>query len=254
MTELERIEQAAEFFRRYNRKEAAITQNRENQEYLKTYIREESYVTDNFHFRDKFMVGLGISGGAGILLFLIFWAITKFIWVALGIGAFVFIGGAIAFLCIFKYALDEEKQLQKDINSGISEQIEILKQREPQIIAEKEKFEKGLEERVPFISVNDMKYLPELKRMIEEHEAETCEDAAALLEQKLLFQQFNSIMENQEIEQSYTAYTYTEAENKQKMSSMVDAITQNTKKSFWEKLFGRRKAKYDSPKRSENQD
>ena len=236
MTELERIEQAEEYYRRYLQKEEAIVQNRDNQEYLKKYIHDENFVIASFNMKDKLTKGIGKSVAVGVAVFLVLLMIN---WVpALVLGLFVIIGGSIFFSSLYKYRLDEEKQHQVEVNEGIEEQIEILKAREPQMIAEKDSFAEGIEKRITFISLADMKYLPELKRIIEEGEAETCEDAAALLEQKMLFEQFNIIMENTEIEK-----TYTDAENKERFGDPIEMINQKNKKSFKEKLFGKKKKK-----------
>ncbi len=236
MTELERIDQAEEYYRRYNQKNEAITQNRENQEYLKKYIHDDTFVIASFNMKDKLAKGIGKSAVAGLIVFLIVMMINLF--VGLILGVFVVVGGAVFFKSLYKYRLDAELQHQEEVNEGIKEQIEILKAREPQIIAEKDNFAEGIEKRVTFISLSDMKYLPEIRRMIEENEAETCEDAAMMLEQKMLFEQFNHIMENTEIEK-----TYTDAENKERFGDPIQMINEKNKKTLKEKLFGKKKKK-----------
>ena len=236
MTELERIDQAEEYYRRYLQKEEAIVQNRENQKYLEKYIHDETFVVASFNMKDKLTRGIGISAGIGLVLFLILMLINML--VAVVIGLFAIVGGVIFFYSLYKYRLDAEKQHQEEVNEGIAEQIEILKAREPQIIAEKDNFAEGIEKRITFISLSDMKYLGELRRMIEENEAETCEDAAMLLEQKMLFEQFSHIMENKEIEK-----TYTDAENKERFGDPIQMINEKNKKTLKEKLFGKKKKK-----------
>ena len=71
MTELERIDQAEEYYRRYLQKEEAIVQNRENQKYLEKYIHDETFVVASFNMKDKLTRGIGISAGIGLVLFLI---------------------------------------------------------------------------------------------------------------------------------------------------------------------------------------
>ena len=236
MTELERIDQAEEYYRRYLQKEEAIVQNRENQKYLEKYIHDENFVVASFNMKDKLTKGIGISVGAGVVLFLILMLINLLVGIVMGL--FVMVGGIIFFYSLHKYRLDAEKQHQEEVNEGIAEQIEILKAREPQLIAEKESFAEGIEKRITFISLSDMKYLGEIRRMIEEKESDTCEDAAALLEQKMLFEQFNIIMENTEIEKHYT-----DAENKERFGDPIQMINEKNKKTFVEKLFGKKKKK-----------
>ncbi|SDA21673.1 hypothetical protein SAMN02910447_02068 [Ruminococcus sp. YE71] len=237
MTELERIEQAEEYYRRYLQKEEAIVQNRENQEYITKYIHEDTFVTASFNLKDKLTKGIGVSAAAGLVLFFLVLIATHLL-PALVLGLFVGVGGTIFFSSLYKYRLDAELQHQHEVNEGIAEQIQILKEREPQLIAEKDAFAEGLEKRVTFISLSEMKYLGELRNFIESGEAETCEDATMLLEQKMLFEQFNLIMENTEIEK-----TYTDAENKARFGDPIKQINEKNKKSLKEKLFGKKKKK-----------
>ena len=232
MTELERIDQAAEYFRRYHQMEAAIVQNRENQEYLKTYIHDEQYVVDNYDMRSHLIRGVGMSAAAGVLIFLLLIWIS---WIpALVLGLFVIIGGSVFFYALNNYRLDAAKHNQVEVNEGITEQIGILEAREPQLIQAKDNYYAGLEQRITFMDLSEMNYIDDLRKLVEDGEAETAEDASALLEQKLLLQQFNSIMENKELEK-----VYTEEENKQRFGDPLELIGKR-KKSLKEKLFGRK--------------
>lgn len=226
MTELERVDQAVEYFRRYDQKSSAIKQNRENQEYLKTYIHDEDYVVKNFQLTTKRAKALGISAGAGLVLFLLVFFITKSIIAAIVLGAFALIGISVFSVCLQHYRLTAAKQKQVEINEGITEQIEILKAREPQLIQDKENFRAGIEKRVPFISVDDRKYIGEIRKMIESGDAATAEDAAAMLEQKLLMDQFTNIMEQSE-EKVYTA-----EENKERFGDPLELIKKKRKPLF----------------------
>lgn len=240
MTELERINQADEFYARYLQKKSAITQNRENQEYLKTYIHDDAYVIENFHMKDKLNKSIKQNVIIGLVVFLVFVFVNLI--AAIVLAVVVMVGTTVFSSSYHKKKLEEAKQEQVEINQGIKEQIELLQQREPQIIEEKENFAKGMEERVTFISRNEMKYLPELRKMIENGEAETCEDAVGALEQKLLFEQFNHIMENTEIEKTYTA-----AENKERFGDPLELIKKKKEKEKEKKksgiggLFGKKK-------------
>lgn len=226
MTELERVDQAVEYFRRYDQKSSAIKQNRENQEYLKTYIHDEDYVVKNFQLTTKRAKALGISAGTGLVLFLLVYFITKSIIAAIVLGAFALIGISVFSVCLQHYRLTAAKQKQVEINEGITEQIEILKAREPQLIQDKENFRAGIEKRVPFISVDDRKYIGEIRKMIESGDAATAEDAAAMLEQKLLMDQFTNIMEQSE-EKVYTA-----EENKERFGDPLELIKKKRKPLF----------------------
>lgn len=226
MTELERVDQAVEYFRRYDQKSSAIKQNRENQEYLKTYIHDEDYVVKNFNLKSKIAKNLGVTIGAALIVFLLLYFTTKIMLVAIIISAFILVGGAAFFISLQHYRFTAAKQKQVEINEGITEQIEILKAREPQLIQDKENFRAGIEKRVPFISVDDRKYIGEIRKMIESGDAATAEDAAAMLEQKLLMDQFTNIMEQSE-EKVYTA-----EENKERFGDPLELIKKKRKPLF----------------------
>lgn len=228
MTELERVDQAAEYFRRYHQMEAAITQNRENQDYLKTYIHDEAYVVKNFNLASKRAKGIGISVGAGLLVFLLLFIIFRSAVVAAVLGGFVLIGGSVFAVALQHYRLTAAKQKQVEVNEGITEQIEILKAREPMLIQQKDNYYAGLEKRIDFMSVEDMPYIDEIRKLVESGEAETAEDAAAALEQKILMEQFNNIMEKSEIK------TYTDEENKERFGDPLELIKKK-KKPFFKK-------------------
>jgi hypothetical protein len=228
MTELERIDQAAEYFRRYYQMEAAITQNRENQEYLKTYIHDIDYVVKEFDIAPKRIKGIGVSAGAGVVLFLLLYVMFRNIIVSTVLGAFAFIGLSVFFVCLQHYRLTAAKEKQTEVNQGITEQIEILKSREPQLIQQKDNYYKGLEKRIDFMSLEDMKYIDEMRKMVESGEAQTAEEASSLLEQKLLMAQFNNIMEQSEIK------TYTDEENKERFGDPL-ALIKKKRKPFFKK-------------------
>ena len=65
--------------------------------------------------------------------------------------------------------------------------------------------------------------------MVEPGEAETAEDAAAVLEQKILLQQFNDIMEKSEIK------VYTDEENKERFGDPLELIKKKRKPFFKKK-------------------
>ncbi len=234
MTELERIEQAEEYFNRYYQMENAITQNRENEEYLRTYIHDEEYVIKNFDLAKKRATGVGIAAGIGLVLFLLLWLITGSLIVGIVLGAFGLLGFSVFAVCLQHYRLDEAKKQQVEVNQGINEQIEILKAREPQLIRTKDDYYKGLEKRIDFMSLNDMKYIGEMKKWVQSGEAQTAEDAAAMLEQKMLMEQFNSIMKSSEM----PVKTYTDEENKERFGDPLEFLKKKKKFPFG---FGKKK-------------
>ena len=225
MTELERIEQAEEYFNRYYQME--------NEEYLKTYIHDEAYVVKNFDLAKKRATGVAIGVGIGVVLFLLILLIFNSFIAALVLGLFGLLGFSVFAVCLQHYRLDAAKRQQVEVNAGINEQIEILKGREPQLIKTKDHYYAGLEKRIDFMSLSNMQYIGEMKKWIESGEAQTAEDASALLEQKLLLEQFNSIMKKSEME----VKTYTEEENKQRFGDPLELIKKK-KKPFFKRKKG----------------
>ncbi len=238
MTELERLDHAEELFKRYALKEAKIAQNKENQAYLQTLIHDDVYVHEIFDMKARLTRDTGIAGGGAVVVFLLVLIIARALLVSLGIAAFVFIGGMIFFISFNRYKLDQKLEKQSETNEWIIEEIERLRQLEPEIIKLKEDYVKGLDKEVPFITLSDEKYLADLREYLETGEADTCEDAAGILEQKLLLQQLNSIMENHEIERNYIREL--EEHNKERFNNPLESIKPSTKKSLKERIFGKR--------------
>ena len=237
MTELERLEHAEELFNRYNLKEAAIAQNRENQAYLQTMIHDDIYVTESYDMKSRLTKEAGMAGCGSLVVFLIVLVIARSLLVSLGIAAFVFLGGMIFFISLNRYRLDKRMEKQSEVNEGIIEEIERLRELEPKIVKIKEEYLKGLDEQVPFLSLSDAKYIEEIKDYIISGEADTCEDAAGILEQKMLLQQLNTIMENHEIERNYMRELNHEQE---KFDNPLESIKPSQKKTLKEKVFGKR--------------
>ena len=238
MTELERLKQAEELFHRFDLKEAAIVRNRENQEYLQTMIHDDIYVQENYDMKSKLTKEMGIVGCGMVAIFLIVLIIARNLLVSLGFASFAFIAGAVFFIALNRYRLDQTMEKQSEINEGIIEEIERLRALEPEIIKLKEDYAKGLETQVPFLSLSDVGYIPELREYIESGEADTCEDAAGILEQKLLLQQLNTIMENHEIEKAYIRNE--QHQEKERFNNPLESIKPSQKKSLKEKVFGKR--------------
>ncbi|MCR5122023.1 MAG: hypothetical protein K6B74_06350 [Ruminococcus sp.] len=238
MTELERLDHAEELFKRYELKEAKITQNKENQAYLQTLIHDDVYVQELFDMKSRLTRDTGIAGGGALVVFLIVLIISRTFLVSLGIAAFVFIGAMAFFISFNRYKLDQKMEKQSETNEWIIDEIERLRNLEPEIVKLKEDYVKGLDEEVPFISLSDEKYLTDLREYIETGEADTCEDAAGILEQKLLLQQLNSLMENHEIERNYIREL--EEHEKERFNNPLESIKPSTKKSLKERIFGKR--------------
>lgn len=224
--ELDKLSQAEEFFNRYFQFEDAVQVSKENKEYLKTYIHLPEYVTKSFNFKAKFTKSIITSAIAGAGAFLLLFLITGFelsvIWIPIVAFAVVFIIGCIVGYSMNKYRLSAALQHQVEINNGISEQIQILEER----IKEREKhskdYYKELQKRITFISMDYMKYIPQIKEILISGEAETCEEAIEVFEQQLLMKKMTQSLNK--------PATHTEEENKERFGDPLEMIMADKKK------------------------
>ena len=194
MTELERIRQASDFIQRYYQFEDAVKVNQQNKEYLQGYIRNQYAVEEEFNFKKKVTKAAIVGGGVGVVIGLIVWAASGS-WIAalITLGVLAVLGAVMGFF-VQKYRLDEAIETQRDINNGIKEQIEILEARDKQLIRQRDDYYRGLEKRIDFMSLDYMDNIDQLVEIMQNGEAETCEEAVAVFEQKQLFQEMTSLI------------------------------------------------------------
>ncbi|MBR4555732.1 MAG: hypothetical protein IKO27_09100 [Ruminococcus sp.] len=194
MTELERVKQASEFIHRYAQFEDAVTVNQQNKVYLQGYIRNQYDVEKEFDFKHKVIKALGIGAGVGVVLGLIVFGASGS-WIAglISLGVFALLGAALGFF-VQRYRLSEAIENQRDVNNGIKEQIEVLELRDKQLIRQRDDYYRGLQKRIDFMSMDYMDSIDQIVEIIENGEAETCEDAVAVFEQKQLFSQMTSLI------------------------------------------------------------
>ena len=198
--ELERIDQAAEYFRRYFEMENAVTINEENKEYLKTYIHDDKYVINNFDRKDQTQRGAIITSIVAVLLLLLMSVMTNvFIGLGLAVGAIVV--GTVVVLRLNKYRLEVAKKEQHEVNEGIKEQISMLEDRKIQLERQKDDYYNALGKRVDCVPLDYMKNVAQIKKYMTDGEADTCEEAVELYEQSLLMQQMTDIMKASEIKE-----------------------------------------------------
>ena len=190
--ELEKIELAEEYFRRYFEMENAVTVNEENMEYLKTYIHDDQYVTKNFNMMDQTQRGAIITAVTTVVMLLLMGVATNWLIAgALAIGTIVV--GVIVVLRLNKYRLDVAKKEQHEVNEGIREQIVLLEERKVQLERQKDDYYKALGKRVD-VPLDYMKNVSQIKKFMTDGEADTVEDAIAMYEQSMLMQQMSDIM------------------------------------------------------------
>lgn len=227
--ELDKLNQAEEYFNRYFEFEDAVKISKENKEYLKTYIHDDSYVIKNFNAFSKILKAVGISACAGAAVFIIVGLITGFKPILVSIIAFIAVTilGSVLGICMTQFKLTEAKKNQEEINRGIKEQIELLDGRIKIREKQKDDYYKALGERITFISLDYMKYIPQIKEILENEEAENCEDAVAVLEQKLLMKKMNEIISNSETKPR------TEEENKKLFGDPLELIGKKKKHKFF---------------------
>ncbi len=194
MTELERVRQAQDYIQRYYQFEEAVTVNQQNKEYLQGYIRNQYDVEKEFDLKKKVTVAAGFGAGAGLVVGLIVWAASGS-WIAALITLVVLAAaGAAVGAFVQRYRLSEAIETQRDINNGIKEQIEGLELRDKQLIRQRDDYYRGLEKRIDFMSMDYMDSIDKIAEIMQNGEAETCEDAVAVFEQKSLLQEMTSLI------------------------------------------------------------
>lgn len=194
--ELERIKQVKEYFQRYYHFEDAVTVNQQNKEYLSSYIHNQYDVEKEFDFKRKMMMVLGIAAGGGLVLGLLLLLITG-LWLV-GLIVFVVIAAALAIVGIMflRYRLTEAIERQREVNEGIKEQIQGLELRDQQLIRQRDDYYRGLKKRVDWMSLDYMDNIDQIEEILQNGEAETCEEAVEVFEQKLLLQEMTSFLSN----------------------------------------------------------
>ena len=89
--ELDRVNQVASLIDRYYQFEDAVDVNKQNIEYLKTYIHDGDYVEQNFDMKSKFLRDIAISAGVAVVVFAICLIFTSLIISAI-VGVVALIG------------------------------------------------------------------------------------------------------------------------------------------------------------------
>ncbi len=191
--ELDRVNRVAEYINRYYEFEDAVEVNKQNKDYLKTYIHDGLYVERNFDKKSIMMRGLIIAACAAVVVFILMLIFSKVVIAAVAAGAVLAIG-VVASVMMAKAKLKAAQEEQVEINRGIEEQIELLDQRTKQIEKQRADYKKGLEKRLDFISPDYIGSIGKIKEYLENGEAETCEDAVALLEQNMMMAKLSDAM------------------------------------------------------------
>jgi hypothetical protein len=194
--ELDRANRVADLIDRYYGFEDAVEVNKQNKEYLKTYIHDSAYVVRLFEKKSKMLRGIGIAAIAAAVAFLIALVIFGFkkIIIAGAVAGGVFIIGIVVSIMIINAKLKAAQEEQLDVNNGIKEQIDLLDKRTKQIEKQRDDYKKGLKSRLDFLSPDYIGNIGTIKEYLQNGEAETCEDAVALLEQNMLMQKMSAAM------------------------------------------------------------
>ncbi len=224
MTELERMEQTVTYCKRYYEFEDAVSVNKENIEYLKTYLHDNDYVVKNFDMKSKVTRSVIISAGAGLAFGLIVLGICGLSLWFVPLIAFltVTIAAAVFLISLQKFKLSEAEKNQVEVNEGINEQIEVLKSRESQLVSQKDNYYKGLQEKqLCAIPLEYMANAEQIRDYIKNGEAETIEDALGIFEQQLLMQEMSSLITKNDAP--------TPVDNKERFGDPLEIIKQNKK-------------------------
>lgn len=226
--EMEKIDQAAEYFRRYFELENAVVINDENKEYLKTYIHDEQYVVKNFNKKDQTQRGAILTSIVAVVMLLLMGAMTNWlIGLALAIGSIVV--GVIVVLRLNKYRLDLAKKEQVEVNEGIKEQIELLEGRKVQLERQRDDYYNALGKRVDCVPLDYMKNVGQIRQLMVDGEADTCEEAVEIFEQSMLMKQMTDIMKASEIKEE------PKQTDKERFGDPLKLIKENKKKKRKEK-------------------
>lgn len=226
--ELERLKQAKEYFERYYEFEDAVKVNAQNKEYLKSYIHNRYDVEKEFDFKAKCMKAAVASVGCGLVLALLIlliigfdqWLVGLIIFVAVTAGLFA------ALFMVLRYRLSEACEHQSEVNNGITEQIAVLEARDAQLVRQRDDYYRGLKKRVDFMSLDYMDNIDQIIEIIENNEAETCDEAVAVFEQKLLMKEMSSFLNTPESE----PVPLDPEKAKEMFGDPLEIIRQNAKK------------------------
>lgn len=233
--ELDKLNQAEEYFNRYFQFEDAVQISKENKEYLKTYIHLPEYVIKNFNLKAKVTKSVIMSIIIGAVVFLLFFLFTGFelnlIWIPAIAFLLVAVGGSVFGYSVNKYRLSAALQHQVEVNNGITEQIHLLEERIKQREKQSKDYYKELGKRITFISMDYMKYIPKIKEILISGEADTCEEAIAVFEQKLLMEKMTNSLNK--------PVTHTEEENKARFGDPLEMIMAGKKKNKFKNIFSK---------------
>lgn len=235
MTELERIEQAHGYFSRYYEFEDAIKINKENKEYLKTYIHDEAYVEKEFNLKNQRIKSIALCLVVGIAVFAVMTVLlgTEMLMISGIGGAAAFVLLAVFGVCLQHFRLTEAKKNQVEVNEGIEEQLQILTDRDSQLIRQRDDYRAGLEKRVTFMSLDYMKNIDQIKSYLESGEAETCEEAVEIFERNMLLQEMTDL--TAQTDELMPAVSNSETD-KERFGDPLQLIKKNKKKKKKEKL------------------
>ena len=224
-SELEKMSQAQEYFHRYYELVDAVKVSKDNKEYLKTYLHDSDSVSKQFNVKSKILSHTAGCFILGIIVFaVLFFVLGKeHLIIAAGTGALIFVMGFIFEISLNKIKLSAAQNEQREINDGINEQISMLDGRIKERERLRDDYANELKKRVDFISLDYIKYIDKIKELIENGEAETCEEAVSLFEQKLILKQMNDIMEQSEKPISHES-------DKERFGDPLELIKKNKKK------------------------
>ena len=218
------MQQTVTYCERYFEFDDAVTVNKENIEYLKTYIHDNSYVVDNFNMGHKVRRSLIIASGAGLIMGLLLLGLCGLsLWYVPAIAfVIITIATAVFLISVNKFKLTEAEKNQVEVNEGIKEQIDALKAREELLIKQKDEYYKGLQEKqLCAIPLEYMANAAQIKSYLENGEAETIEDAVAIFEQQLLMKEMSNLMTQQA--------PAAAVDNKARFGDPLEIIKQNKK-------------------------
>lgn len=191
--EMEKLQSTLDYFKRYYEFGDAIAVYQENRRYLGTYIHSRSDVEEQFGLKNQLKKAMLLSLGAGAVCGLIAMLIAgmssfglKNIIAFLVTAAVVFIGANLVLKNTINKKFLIKWEEQKDVNVGLTTQVEDLERRCQQLQKQQQGYLAALEEKkLAHIPVKYIEQAEEIADFVRNDKAQTVEDAVKMYEDML---------------------------------------------------------------------
>lgn len=182
------MDETLEYFKKCEEFDNAIRVNKENKEYLKKYIITAEKVEEDFKYKTKKKIALGLSVGAGVVIF----AICLLIMGLDGIIPSAIAAVVAAVACtVFMFVLLSKKlrelvDEQDKVNAGITEQMVACERRVLDLKTKKDEYLAALEDRnLVIIPTKYVQVAEKIVDYVKEGNAQSVQEAIDQLEQQV---------------------------------------------------------------------